>query len=278
MILSRTGIIQFLYYSWMTCYRKISSQTKILAGTVWMKFIAALVMSEGKMPENLPFASKVHLEFCFPDASEEEVLKRIQDSPSPRLLSSHAHLRFIEKQVMKDKVRVIVVMRNPKDTLVSLYHFYQIGKALGFYKGTWDEFFQLFKEKRLWGGDMFDFNTAWWKVRDQDNIFITTYEEMKKDHEGVVRKVAKFLGKELSDEVVQKIVELTGFEQMKSNPLVNGEGMAKSGLFDYSKSQFMRKGHVGDWKNYFTEDQAKYIQELCDQRYSPIGLSFEDTM
>ena len=119
---------------------------------------------------------------------------------------------------------------------------------------------------------------AWWKVRDQDNIFITTYEEMNKDREGVVRKVAKFLGKELSDEVVQKIVELTGFEQMKSNPLVNGQHAAKAGLFDYSKSQLMRKGQVGDWKNYFTEDQAKYIQELCDQRYSSIGLTVEDSM
>ena len=243
-----------------------------------MKHIAALVMSEGKMPETIPIAAKLHLEFRLPGDSEEEVLKRIQNRPSPRLLSSHAHLRFIEKQVMKDKVRVIVVMRNPKDTLVSLYHFYQMNSALGSYNGTWDEFFQLFKEKRLWGGDIFDFNTAWWKVRDQDNIFITTYEEMKKDREGVVRKVAKFLGKELSDEVVQKIVELTGFEQMKSNPLVNGEDVAQAGIFDYSKSQFMRKGQVGDWKNYFTEDQAKYIQELCDQRYSPVGLTFEDTM
>ena len=88
---------------------------------------------------------------------------------------------------------------------------------------------------------------------------------MKKDHEGVVHKVAKFLGKELSDAVVQKIVELTGFEQMKSNPLVNGEELAKAGLHNCSKSNLMRKGQVGDWKNYFTEDQANYIQELCDQ-------------
>ena len=243
-----------------------------------MKLIMNLVMSEGKMPETIPVHSKIHLEFHMPGESEDEALKRIQDNPSPRLFSSHAHLRFIEKQVMKDKVKVIVVMRNPKDTLVSLYHFYQMASPMGFYKGTWDEFFQLFKEKRLWGGDVFDFNTAWWKVRDQDNIFITTYEEMKKDHEGVVRKVAKFLGKELSDEVVQKIVELTGFEQMKSNPLVNGEDMAKAGVLDLSKSKVMRKGQVGDWKNYFTEDQTKYIQELCDQRYSPIGLHFEDSM
>ena len=100
-----------------------------------MKFIVNLVMSEENMPEDVPFSSKVPLEFCLPGDTEEEVLKKTQDRPSPRILSSHAHLRFIEKQVIKDKVKVIVVMRNPKDTLVVTLPLLSNGPSAGILHG-----------------------------------------------------------------------------------------------------------------------------------------------
>ena len=49
------------------------------------------------------------------------------------------------------------------------------------------------------------------------------YEEMKKDLASVIRKIANFLGKEITEENVAKIVEFTNIDNMKKNPMSNME-------------------------------------------------------
>ena len=53
------------------------------------------------------------------------------------------------------------------------------------------------------------------------NILWLTYEDMHKDAQGSVRKIAKFLDKPLTDDQVRLIVEHTSFDQMARNPSVN---------------------------------------------------------
>ena len=161
------------------------------------------------------------LEFKSAAETEEKRAKKLAEKSPSRLFMTHMQFRFLERQVLEDKVKVIVVLRNPKDTLVSYYRFYQMTTSLGNFPGTWDEFFELYKEKRTVFDDVFDHHVGWWKVRDEDNVLVVRYEEMKEDLAGVIRKVAKFTGYELSDDIVQKIVHLTSFKQMKDNPKVN---------------------------------------------------------
>ena len=246
-----------------------------------MKYITFLVMDKGSTFEKLDAARYYrHLEFCIYGAGETEdtVLRAISEMAPPRIFSSHFPFRFLEKQVMEDKVKIIVVMRNPKDVLVSAFHFYQMNAAMGHFQGTWNEFFQLFKEKHLWGEDIIDFNIVWWKRRHLDNVFITSYEDMKRDAAGVVRQVAAFLGKALSEEDVARIVEETSFQRMKENPNVNRQDLADAGIFDFKKSTFVRKGQVGNWKDYFTEEQVKYINDIYKEKCEAIGLQFQDTL
>ena len=245
-----------------------------------MKFLTHLVMNDGQQGEGSGFKFMTqnlrYLEFLMPGETVEEALAALTAKPPPRLYTSHLPFRFLKSMVMEDKVKVINVMRNPKDTLVSFYHFYRMNKMLGNFEGSWDDFFfQLVQKKRLVYGDFFDYILQWWQMRHLDNILMVTYEEMQQDLAGVVRKVAKHLGKELTEEVVQKIVHLSGFNQMKDNPRVNAEDVNELGLMDFKKAKFLRKGEVGDWKNYFTEEQNKYIDTLCEDRCTPVGLSFE---
>ncbi|GMR62061.1 hypothetical protein PMAYCL1PPCAC_32256, partial [Pristionchus mayeri] len=62
------------------------------------------------------------------------------------------------------------------------------------------------------------------------------------------------------------------FKSMKSNKACSREGVAS---FDNKISTFMRKGVVGDWKNYFTVNQNAAFEELYKKEVGGTGLTFE---
>lgn len=82
-----------------------------------------------------------------------------------------------------------------------------------------------------------------------------------------VEKIAKFVGKEISPETRDRIVQQTSFSAMKSSEHTNYtwvEGMKKNGYF--------RKGKVGQWKNYFTEEQNELFDNEFNDKLTGTGL------
>ena len=116
-------------------------------------------------------------------------------------------------------VKVIMNIRNPKDTLVSFYHHYRSAGMLGAFNGTWDQFFEVVvKAKMLPFGDLFQNTADWYKFnKDRENSLILTYEEMKKDHRGHLIKIAKFLGFDLSERVIDLILKRSTMKSLKEN-------------------------------------------------------------
>ncbi len=163
-----------------------------------------------------------------------------------------------------------------QDNLVSFYHFYRAIKFFNFAGGIWDQFFTLYKEKRLVHGDWFDMNLSWWNQRNDPKILVIFYEDMKKDIHAEIRKISDFIGHPVSDETLEKIVEHTSFDQMKQNKMVNHEDVA-SKHFDPKASKFMRKGQVGDWVNYFTPEQTEFVDKQLKEKLAGTGLSFRET-
>lgn len=56
--------------------------------------------------------------------------------------------------------------------------------------------------------------------------------------------------------------------------------MKKEGNANYSwmqelKGDVIRKGQVGDWRNYFTEEQNKQFDSLYAEKMAGSGLQFE---
>jgi hypothetical protein len=39
--------------------------------------------------------------------------------------------------------------------------------------------------------------------------------------------------------------------------------------------QFLRKGVIGDWKNFLTADQSAQMDAICAERLKGTGLTFE---
>ena len=51
-------------------------------------------------------------------------IDKLKDLAPPRVAKTHLPYRFVNRWVERDGVKTIVTLRNPKDTLVSCYHFY----------------------------------------------------------------------------------------------------------------------------------------------------------
>lgn len=64
-------------------------------------------------------------------------------------------------------------------------------------------------------------------------------------------RLIEFLGRKASDELVDKIIKHTSFQEMKNNPSTNYTTLPDE-VMNQKVSAFMRKGIAGDWKNYFT--------------------------
>ena len=199
-----------------------------------------------------------------------------QSLDPPRIMKSHLpyHSHWKGQLDKHPNMRVMQIIRNPKDTLVSFYHHMKNERLLGGFTGTWDQYFDLFKEKRLPWGDYFEVIADWLNFfKDRKNTLVLKYEEMKKDHRGHALKIAEFLGFDLSDKVVDLIVEKTSLKDMSKE--INS--MLKDVPTWNQEGKFIRKGEVGDWVNYFSEEQSEYIDTKCKEYLEPLGLTFEYT-
>lgn len=193
---------------------------------------------------------------------EEKRLAEVVDQlKSPRALVSHFPYHLMPPSFHTSKAKVIYVMRNPKDIIVSSYYFHQMA---GFLEdpGTFDEFMDKFLEGRVLFGKWTDHVKSWRHTELGDRIMYITYEEMCQDLPAALRRISEFLGRHLSEETIQKIAEHCSFKNMKANNMSNFSLVPKK-YMDPDKSPFFRKGVVGDWKNHFSsESLAKFTSVL----------------
>ena len=231
------------------------------AGTTWIQEIINLVQNAGNSSEIPIYVRHTFIECHFP-CLPAEFDKWVSGSHTG-IVQTHLSSGFFEKTLEESQAKFIVVLRNPKDMLVSYYNFYRMNKLYNF-SGSWDDFFKMFKDKKLSHGDYFDVQLSWWKLRDDPRILILKYEDMQRSPEDMTRKVMNHLEISLSDDIVDEIAKKTSFAVMKDNPLLNYTGIP---IMKTEISPFMRKGIVGDWRNYFSKEQSDYVDKLSDAHF-----------
>ncbi|XP_078128613.1 sulfotransferase 6B1-like isoform X2 [Sander vitreus] len=236
----------FLYTLW--CFPSIQLRFNWMVG-VMRKVIAEAkgVKTESKMPPLI--------EFMGPD-----VVKVLDETPSPRLLGTHLHHDNIPKSFGAKKTKMLVIFRNPKDTLVSFYHFTNNNPVLPSMQ-SWESFYSTFLSGDVPWGSYFDHALAWEKRMDDPNVMIVTYEELKQDLSEGVRQISTFFGFSLTEAQVQQIAERSTFTAMKED---NSLGTMGNVIF--------RKGEVGDWKNHFTPEQSREMDEAFNKHLAGTRL------
>lgn len=193
--------------------------------------------------------------------------------PSPRIFCSHLPYYLVPKGLKDKKTKILYIYRNPKDILISYFHFSSL-MLIFQAPDTIESFMQKFLDGDVVGSLWFDHVRGWYEHRHDFNIMFMSFEDMKKDLRSSVLKICSFLEKELSEEDVDAVVRQATFEKMKTDPRANYEQIIKEIGIRNDKGHFLRKGAVGDWKNYLTVDQSERFDKIFHRNMKNIPLKF----
>lgn len=227
---------------------------------------------EGQTIEKMDRLDFPFMETKFPGGPlMHEIAARKQ---GPRILKTHLPLCYWKDALDRSpETKVIQTIHNPKDTLVSFYHFHRMNKLLGCLNGTWDEFFEMVEDDYILEGSLFEHTAEWYQYNQKrDHSLVLVYEEMKKDLKANVKKICNFLGKNLSERAIDLISERATFESQVKDPTSPVKGNAH---FKEDRALFLHKGKVGDWQEYFNEKQNVYVDAKSKECFDPIGLKFQ---
>mmetsp|Transcript_3052 Transcript_3052/g.7664 ORF Transcript_3052/g.7664 Transcript_3052/m.7664 type:complete len:309 (+) Transcript_3052:105-1031(+) len=171
------------------------------------------------------------------------------------------------ERIGKKKAKVVIVCRNPKDALLSMWKQEKVNcEYEGEFSEWFDMFLQDFPDRHGPGPKCFwTWYADWWKVKESnDGVCWVVFEDLKRDLKGQVRKVAEFLaecGVEITEELIDKVTFETSFEQMKSK-----EGSQLQSL--------LTKGKAGGWRNEITGDLLEKFDKVHEQKMKELDIPF----
>ncbi|KAM3859226.1 sulfotransferase 2B1-like [Diretmus argenteus] len=108
-------------------------------------------------------------------------------------------------------------------------------------------------------------------VRNPRDVFTSAFH-FREDLRDSLAKISEFMGKSLSSETTEKILNTCDFTNMKQNKVLN-DSLAPDGILDTSKS-FFRKGVCGDWKNFLTVAEAEHFDAVYKKEMEGVKYKF----
>ncbi|XP_039211428.1 amine sulfotransferase-like isoform X2 [Crotalus tigris] len=238
------------------------------SGTIWVQNIVCLILYEGHRngTENISIAQRcAFIEYNFYNVDMSQL-------PSPRVIMSHLPYYLFPKKLRAKKGKVIYVYRNPKDILVSYFHYSNCFNGVE-NSTNLEEFMQRFLSGDIASSLVFDHVKGWYTHQNEFNILILCYEEIMQDPRGTVLQICKFIGKELSSQEVDKVVEMSTLKNMKADPRANFVNTYEE-WFRITNMKHIRKGTVGDWKNIMTVSQNEWFDKILQAQMKDIPLKF----
>ncbi|XP_042911191.1 sulfotransferase ssu-1 [Parasteatoda tepidariorum] len=271
-------------------------------GTTWTGQILLLLLQKG---EPLKKSSDILAKAPVLEMTGAEFVEKMR-RPGP----IKTHLPFHLTPWSED-AKYICVARNPKDCCVSYFHHLTNLPGHNF-NGTFEEFFELFISGKTDYGDYFDHLMSWYPHRNEPNVLFFTYEELKEDLDAAILKMATFIDDEKyaepirsDSEILENIKKYSSLKEMKESMAksfkdiaqISPDELKEAPMPDALKeflvkqkdnlkaavegknggsnvTQFVRKGIVGDWRNYLTKDQNRRLEEKFAERTE--GTDFQN--
>lgn len=177
-------------------------------------------------------------------------LRRYRGLSRPRLMRVHA---------LHDAAfpRVVYVLRDPRDVLVSNFHWQLLHGAdfdtLHDYVHAWESHFPS-----EWGE-----HVRSWSVRDDGTMLVVRYEEMMTDPAATLSKVLEFAAISHEPAAVTRAVDGARFERLQA---IEQRVRALSGSPTANGERMIRRGEAGGWRDEMDADLVRDVE----QRYGSV--------
>lgn len=126
----------------------------------------------------------------------------------PRGFKSHR-----EYERLPSGCRYIVMLRDPHETYVSLYRFFD-GWIIERGSISLEDFWPIWLGGGPGGCDYFTHLLSWWARRDQPDTLLGTYRWAARNRRAAIERLARFIGVELDQQGVDKVDAMTGRDFM----------------------------------------------------------------
>lgn len=176
---------------------------------------------------------------------------------------------------LTDAARYVVVVRDPKDVVVSSWHFTRevlLGPLMPSC-ATWAEVFlgeDGFGQVR--GGPWPAHVDGWWRERHRPNVLVLRYEDMLADLDAAVLAVAGLMEVDLDDEAVARVCDHSTFAAMRR--ISDRFDLQPFTPLGEAGARIVRTGGSGGAEALLTSEQRRRIDDHCERELARLGSDF----
>jgi aryl sulfotransferase len=108
---------------------------------------------------------------------------------------------------------------------------------------------------------------SYWAARDEPDMLLVHYSDLKADLGGEMRRIAGFLGIGISEALWPQLIEAASFEAMQAQgdllmPIARE-------VWDNGAKRFFNQGTNGQWRTVCSPDDLARYDELVSTRFTP---------
>lgn len=188
--------------------------------------------------------------------------KVLENIKSPRFIKSHFPLSLLPG-ILNVGCKIVYVARNPKDVAVSWYHLNRSIKTQG-YQGNFEEFWNYFQDNLTPWSPYWEHLKEAWSNRHHPNLLFMFYEEMQDDFPSAIKKVSNFLGKNYTNDQINKLTNYLNIKHFRNNKMVNLSELRDCNIIE--PSSFVRNGQSGTWIRTFTDELEKQADKWIEKK------------
>eukprot|EP00930_Biecheleria_cincta_P004025 TRINITY_DN10492_c0_g1_i1.p1 TRINITY_DN10492_c0_g1~~TRINITY_DN10492_c0_g1_i1.p1 ORF type:complete len:377 (-),score=63.65 TRINITY_DN10492_c0_g1_i1:110-1210(-) len=199
-------------------------------------------------------------------------------APPRRVFKTHVPPNIVPwRGGLRDRggAKIVIVTRNPKDAVVSLYH-HTLELADAFhYEGDFQHFTsKLFLPGKCESGCFWKWHAEWERAMAEEDsgIHWLSYEELKRDPANTVRKLANFLGIPITEEVLSKTIAGSSFSKMKTETELIDRDLEAKGI--HVKPNHMRQGEMGSWRSTLHGPLLEEFDAVHSAKTAEHGLAY----
>lgn len=211
-------------------------------GSTWIRYYLYALLSQ--KVDGLP-ATIDAMNSAMPEFAHTSIFQPWLFEECARIIKTHqCGMPFLRNK------RAALIVRDPRDIVVSYYHYASGLKSSGFNGSISD----VLRHPKMGAESFFKHYASW---SDHAGL-ILRYEDLKDDPSDGFSRLAAYYEIERSSEAIQHAIDASNFSNMRTAQQKSDKlkGEFKEG------HQFVRSGKNAEWEELFSEDDIAYYENL----------------